>query len=71
MNDDFKEFDEEDFKFDDYDLDAYETFEQEPGSRRFMGMSSAQRFFLAFLFLIAVFVVGTICLVVTDKIQIF
>lgn len=71
MVDEFKEFEEEDFKFDDYDLDAYATFEQESGGRRFMGMSSAQRFFLAVLFLIVVFVVGTLYLQFTGKVQIF
>lgn len=38
------------------------------GSSRFLGMTSMQRFVLAFMLLIAVCVIGALCLLVTGRI---
>jgi hypothetical protein len=37
-------------------------------SRRFLGMTSMQRFVIAFMLMIAVCVIGALCLLVTGKI---
>ncbi|MDP1548377.1 MAG: hypothetical protein Q8L87_20375 [Anaerolineales bacterium] len=38
------------------------------GSSRFLGMTSIQRFVLAFMLMLAVCVIGALCLLVTGKI---
>jgi hypothetical protein len=38
---------------------------------KFLGMTSIQRFFIAFLLLIAVCTLGTMCLLITGKIGLF
>jgi hypothetical protein len=50
------------------ELDPYETFEQDLQSRRFLGMTSAQRFVISLLLLGAVLVVGSTCLIITQKV---
>jgi hypothetical protein len=52
---------------DDY---LYEVYEQEY-PRRFLGLTSAQRFIISLLLLGAVSVIGVLCLLVTEKIWIF
>ena len=42
-----------------------------PTDRRFLGMSSLQRFIVAIMLLIAVCVLGSMCMLITGKISLF
>ena len=44
------------------------TFNAKPRSRRILGMTAQQRFILAFMFMIAVCVIGVMALFITGKI---
>lgn len=60
-------FAEEELNFDEYKLDAYETYQRVRGGYRVLGMTSIQRFFMSLLLLIAVFAFGAIVLAYSDK----
>ena len=61
------DFSEEELNFDEYKLDAYETYQRVRGGYRKLGMTSIQRFFMSLLLLTAVLAFGTIVLVYLQK----
>ena len=54
--------------FDDEDDYLYETYGQEYQKERFLGMTSGQRFVVSMLLFAAVVVVGSLLLLLTEKI---
>jgi hypothetical protein len=77
MFDDLREPDKENQSFQDaLGLGTVTTVAPAPtarprSARRFMGLSPAQRFVLALLLLLAVCVLGTMCLLITGRISAF
>lgn len=61
------DFAEEELNFDEYKLDAYETFQRVQGGYRILGLTSSRRFFVSLLLLVAVLAFGTIVLVYSQK----
>jgi hypothetical protein len=56
---------------DDLDTDLADAYTETIMERQFLGMSAGQRFVIALLLLLAVAVVGVLCLVVTGKVLLF
>ena len=69
----FEEFEDiaKELAFDEDDDYLFERYGEEYKKSRFLGMTSAQRFVISILLLATVLVVGTLCLLLTEKIWLF
>jgi hypothetical protein len=56
---------------DDMDADFADAYTETVVERQFLGMTPGQRFVIALLLMLAVAVVGVMCLVVTGKVLLF
>ena len=70
MLDEFRDIAKE-LTFDEEDDFLFETYGEEYKKPRFLGMTSGQRFVISILLLATVIVVGTLCLLLTEKIWLF
>jgi hypothetical protein len=71
MFDDLRELSESSSIFEEDTGELLETFEQDYGENRFLGLSVGQRFVLSLLVLLIVVVVGSMCLLITGRIWLF
>ena len=58
-------------EYSDDGLDLYDEYEKELQQKRFLGMTSAQRFVVSLMLLSSVIVIGSMCLLLTEKMAIF
>ena len=70
MLDEFRDIAKE-LTFDEDDDELYGAYAEEYQKERFLGMTSGQRFVISILLLATVIVVGTLILLLTEKIWLF